>query len=424
MIKLFNGDCLEVLKTKPADSVDSLVTDPPAGIHFMSKEWDKSSDFIPVMSNIFKECLRVLKPGAHGLVWAIPRTSHWTATALEQAGFEIRDVVTHIFGSGFPKSLDVSKAIDKMYGAEREVVSPIKTNIGIQGNNYDKKSEQGSVEITIASTFEAKQWEGWGTALKPASEHWILVRKPLGESTIAKNVLKHGTGGLNINGSRIGTELVENGRAGRSNKAGGVMNAGMSPQGFEPKEGRFPANFVLSHNEDCKLVGTKESFGKRPYNGKELEPERKYKETIESWQCTEGCAVKMLDEQSGSNGASRFFYCAKASRKDRNEGLEGMPEKYNDFQRASSGLSQGKNPITGERSGNIIPPQANHHPTVKSTKLMEYLINLITPPNGLILDPFMGSGSTGVAAKRLGFNFVGIEKEKEYFEIAEKRIAS
>lgn len=353
---LIKDDCLVALKGISENSIDSLVTDPPAGISFMGKQWDSGNNFIPAMTKVFKECLRVMKPGAHGLVWALPRTSHWTATALEAAGFEVRDVVTHIFGSGFPKSFNL-------------------------GN-------------------------GWGTALKPASEHWILIRKPCSEKTVAANTLKHGTGGINIDGCRIEsnyteTELKRNFTGfGRpcENKSGWAFRG---EQGTVPHSaGRFPANLVLSHNEDCE------------------ESPHVFADGSTQSGCTEGCAVKMLDVQSGvlknggpnyaggnrnsmfgnaavieptkfagdSGGASRFFYCAKASKKDREEG--------------------------------------NNHPTVKSTKLMEYLITLVTPPNGTVLDPFMGSGSTGKAAIKLGFKFIGIEKEQEYFEIAEKRITA
>lgn len=395
---LINADCSEYLKTLEENSIDSLVTDPPAGISFMGKEWDKGDNFVESMTEIYKECLRVLKPGAHGLVWAIPRTSHWTATALEQAGFEIRDVVTHIFGTGFPKSLDVSKAIDKMMGAEREA-SP--------------------------ASPEAKRWSGFGTALKPASEHWILVRKRLSESTVAKNVLKHGTGALNIDASRISVSENDPNHRSIENKtilgttfgSKDIIKSVSTGKSQLGTQGRFPANLVLSHNEDCDE------------------------------QCTEFCPVKMLDEQSGVSksvggtgkatlnyklsqnktgqryfnfgdigGASRFFYCAKASKRDRNEGLDGMPSyrSQSDFRKDGFG-------------GNRSDPDnytftKNIHPTVKNTKLMEYLIRLITPPSGVVLDPFMGSGSTGVAAKRLGFGFVGIEKDPEYFEIAKVRI--
>jgi|ERR1700761_23663 len=326
-MKILLGDCLKQLKTLEDSSVDSLITDPPAGISFMGKDWDDDKggrdQWIAWMTDVMKECLRVMKPGAHGLVWALPRTSHWTATALENAGFEVRDVITHLFGSGFPKSHNIAKAIE---------------------------------------TAEAKQWEGWGTALKPASEHWILVRKPCSEKTVAKNVLKHGVGGINIDECRIGSNpgySYPNG-AGGSSFSVGKGTDGTRTIPVQSTQGRFPANLVLSHSEHCTDT-----------------------------ECDQECAIKRLDEQSGilkQGGASRFFYCAKASKADK--GSE------------------------------------NTHPTVKSTKLMQYLIKLITPPNGVVLDPFMGSGSTGVAATELKFEFIGIEKEPEYHEIALKRVAS
>lgn len=389
---VINGDCLEILKELPDSSVESLITDPPAGISFMGKAWDDDKggrkQWIAWMSEVMSECIRVMKPGAHGFVWALPRTSHWTATALEDAGFEIRDVVTHLFGSGFPKSLNVGKLV--------------------------------------------KEFEGWGTALKPASEHWILVRKPCAEKTVAANVLKHGTGGINIDASRIrtneDTSRVTNAAMRGNNFVSGRTEKG--PIGGGHAQGRFPANLVLSHNDDCVEVVT---------------------EAVSAWECTPGCAVVMLDEQRGnlgesaggndrfrdghhykdsgpgkpcgfgdSSGASRFFYCAKASKKDKNAGLEGMPEKQ--VRSAGGTTSSGKPTMEGrDRFGSM---QQNTHPTVKSSTLMSYLIKLITPPNGIVLDPFMGSGSTGVAAKREGFKFIGIEKEPEYFQIAEKRISA
>lgn len=417
-MKLFNDDCLNILKTLPENSIDALVTDPPAGISFMGKSWDSDKGgrdaWISWMTEVMSETIRVLKPGAHGLVWAIPRTSHWTATALENAGFEVRDVITHLFGSGFPKSLDISKAIDKAAKVEREIISENinvrgRQNKGFAGGDYANSKRENSKclkdasknvsVITAPKTQNAKQWEGWGTALKPASEHWILVRKPLSEKTVAANVLKWGVGGLNIDGCRIrvSPEYPNHRKAsvpftskGYTAGVGGLH--GRPTENLDAK-GRFPANLVFSHTPYC----TEE-------------------------QCDIECAIKMLDEQSGNvksagvykaektergfsntgmfkagytsnrytgeqGGASRFFYCAKVSTRERNEGAE-----------------------------------ENKHPTVKSQKLMGYLIKLVTPPNGIVLDPFMGSGSTGCAAIKEGFDFIGIEKEHEYFETANARL--
>lgn len=413
MINILNSDCLDALKTLLDDSIDSLVTDPPAGISFMGKAWDSDkggrSGWIAWMTEVMKECHRVLKPGAHGLVWAIPRTSHWTATALEDAGFEVRDVITHLFGQGFPKSLDISKAIDKSAGAEREVIGEKLTGKARTAEGW--QGGQQLVSVTAPATASAKEWEGWGTALKPASEHWILIRKPCSEKTVAANVLKWGVGGLNIDGSRVGTEVITQNQVNLTGGGGRYIifqkdlqtetNAALTstmPGGMPTLRkttettGRFPANLVLSHSDDC-----------------------------EEDQCSFSCAVKALDVQSGalkfsyatnegkassiyggklkaernvvnkgrqgdSGGASRFFYCAKISGRERGED--------------------------------------NKHPTVKPKKLMGYLIRMITPPGGKVLDPFMGSGSTGIAAKECGFKFVGIEKEKDYFEISKARIGA
>lgn len=457
-MNLLKGDCLEVLKTLPDNSVDSLVTDPPAGIGFMGKEWDHHKggrkEWIAWMTEVMTECLRVMKPGAHGLVWAIPRTSHWTGAALEDAGFEVRDVVTHLFGSGFPKSMDISKAIDKAAGAEREVLG---LKLFADGQTYNggelsgragmmsEGKPRGPALETAPATDDAKQWQGWGTALKPASEHWILVRKPCSEKTVAANVLKWGCGGINIDACRIPHAGAEDKAAaaaasqrscrdqneGRS--AYGQFNDGAgSIPGFMAKldAGRFPANLVLSHNPDC-----------------------------EDDQCVLGCAAAMLDAQSGrtkstaamrgtvgrhdagspgterrkeysnsvrghedSGGASRFFYCAKTSTSERNAGLEGMPDTEG-RRNFSSGMEY-KLQANGTRTSIEQHPVKNHHPTVKPQKLMRYLCRLITPPKGTVLDPFMGSGSTGVAAKAEGFDFIGIEREAEYIAIAERRIAN
>lgn len=363
--QLLLGDCLSVLKTMADNSVDSLITDPPAGISFMGKEWDSAKggrkEWVEWMASVMRECLRVMKPGAHGLVWAIPRTSHWTATALEDAGFEVRDVITHLFGQGFPKSLDISKAIDKAAGAEREVIGQKDVGPDMRGGNFENSSGRMVADITAPATDAAKQWSGWGTALKPASEHWILVRKPCAEKTVAANVIEWGAGGINIDGCRID---LKHGEATHGSGASQSKNSfTYNYQNGEKRigvpniistQGRFPANLVLSHSPYCT-----------------------------DDQCDIECAIERLDGQS-TQEASRFFYCAKISTSERGKG--------------------------------------NNHPTVKPQKLMRYFCKLITPPGGLVLDPFMGSGSTGVASKSEGFDFIGIEQNESYFEIAQKRI--
>lgn len=277
--RVLNGDCLAELKKLKPNSIDSLVTDPPAGISFMGKDWDGDKggrdQWIAWMRDVMAECLRVLKPGAHALVWAIPRTSHWTTTAIEDAGFEIRDVVTHLFGSGFPKSLDVSKAIDKAAGAEREVVSTIKKTPSAakchEGWERPWAKDKTTMDITAPSTDAAKQWQGWGTALKPAAEFWVLARKPLSERTVAKNVERWGTGALNIDGCRVGTESTRRPLGRKMDVYGGRSEDSQSLEKIGGSDsGRFPANLVLSHTPYC----TED-------------------------QCDIECAIREMDRQSG-----------------------------------------------------------------------------------------------------------------------------
>ena len=355
------------------------------------------------------------------------------AWALEDAGFEVRDVVTHLFGSGFPKSLDVSKAIDKAAGASREVVGPRKDTDGrcrttepaSGGKITSGICMQASSTIrsgnmdTAPATDDAKRWQGFGTALKPASEHWILIRKPCSEKTVASNVLKWGTGAINVDASRVASPDANLNSKQRT--TGKSLSGHWGTEGNERSkysaQGRFPANLILSHSSFC-----------------------------DDTQCDIECAVAEMDRQSGTlksgtspsrrpcgmgyhgsgpqdgieqrptneGGASRFFYCAKASKREKNAGLEGMPKKLiGTWGGEEADLTQGKGPTI---------PRANFHPTVKSTKLMTYLIRMITPPGGVVLDCFAGSGTTGVAAVSGGWHFIGIERDKEYFKIAKKRI--
>ena len=321
---LILDDCLVYLKTLEANSIDSIVTDPPYGLKFMNKHWDHD---VPKVE-IWTECLRVLKPGGHLLSFGGTRTYHRLAVNIEDAGFEIRDQIQWIYGSGFPKSHNIKEG----------------------------------------------EFKGWGTALKPANEPIVLARKPI-EGTVAQNIEKWSCGGLNINECRIALlnnepdlRSITNAKMACNNKSWVLANKGNKIIEVYNKEGRWPANVIF--DED---------------------------------------AAEMLGEPS------RFFYCAKASKSERNAGLEGMPEK-------KCPKFDGGNFIRGNNNNAKETKNENFHPTVKPIKLMEYLCKLITPPNGTILDPFMGSGSTGLAAKNLGFNFIGIEKDAEYFEIAKKRI--
>ncbi len=642
--QIIEGEALEVLREIPTESVDSMVTDPPAGISFMSKNWDHDhggrQEWVASFSAIFSESLRVLRPGAHALVWAIPRTSHWTATALEDAGFEIRDVVVHLFGTGFPKSANVSKMIDKAAGAEREVVGRGKwaanrepgramqpTGQGLRVTNEDTR------DITAPATEAARTWEGWGTALKPAAEHWILCRKPL-KGTVAGNVIEHGTGALNVDGCRIGSESTK-----RTQNADGVLKHGgensrphhgnVTPKETGSPSGRWPANVVFSHDSRCVLVGEKRvkigSGGAATRKDADVTPSGDMDNShpgadTPAYQCVPECAVRLLDEQSGeltsgaglkdgskrtgmrgnpaarrgpeyntnTGTASRFFKVFDAPRDcwicgvspSTNHGTMTVPcEPANDAkkstavresgsvhdgvqptklhareargakQNSSAGNAGSRSPPTKARPDNtalgpvtttpgeqsalhagcagglceicatsIVPALAggkhsrieeslagldsisehrrrililshalaveslgstdtisttatlsawsgfalraiegttkrefrepttkigptrlrycskpstrerdiggvtNRHPTVKSAELMAYFCRLVTPPGGTVLDPFCGSGSTGIAALREGFDFIGIEREEEDAELARRRI--
>jgi hypothetical protein len=336
-VTLYHGDCVAVMRGMADNSVDAIVTDPPAGIAFMGKAWDSDRggrrQWIAWLAEVMTEAHRVLKPGGHALVWALPRTSHWTATALEDAGFEVRDRIAHHFGSGMPKSPSV---------------------------------------------------------LKPATEDWWLARKPLSEPTVAANVLRHGTGALNVDACRIGTTRDVPASHSRTESTIGVIGIGnrRCPDELNPNIGRWPANVIFSHSLFCTADA-----------------------------CHESCPVALLDRQSGvrksgekrprtapmQNGvygryrqdqvnyfpasegtASRFFYVSKASRRERGEG--------------------------------------NGHPTVKPLVLMRYLCRLITPPGGIVLDPFAGSGTTGLAALAEGFGCVLIEQEAEHVAIIRRRL--
>jgi len=397
------------------NSIDAIVTDPPYELGFMGKQWDASG--IAYNIQLWAQCLRVLKPGGHLLAFGGTRTYHRMACAIEDAGFEVRDSIQWIYGSGFPKSLDVSKAIDRAAGAEREIVGERK----LGGNAAQSTQEKGgtfasntnsvgvepiSVPITIPATEEAKQWEGWGTALKPAHEPIVLARKPF-DGTVANNVLTYGTGALNIDKSRVGNEIIKT-SGGRSVVVSGDERVGAAlgmygesaPLNTE-HQGRWPANVIHDGSDEVVGLFPSSKAGKpRPDRG-----------TGGIW--SESMGIPCGPQYGDDGSAARFFYCAKASKADRNAGLDGMPEKRPD-DRTTTGMG------TFEEKG--VAKQANHHPTVKPTELMRYLCRLITPPNGIILDPFAGSGSTLVAATLEGFGSIGIEMTAEYIPIIEARI--
>ena len=422
-IDLRLGDCLEVLKTIPDNSIDSVVTDPPYGLSFMGKKWDYD---VPSV-DVWTECLRVLKPGGHLLSFAGSRTYHRMAVRIEDAGFEIRDQIMWVYGSGFPKSHNIGKAIDKIEGNEREVLGT-KADFSMDGakRNPNNHREVGEAAREIQHEYGYKQgwdapvtkgnsdWEGWGTALKPAHEPIVMARKPLSEKSIAENVLKHGTGGINIDGSRIemkdkGNINFERPRVRESVNPNWILKQAhdyTDPQYKEYNEqGRFPANIIFDE-EAGQLLDQQSGKSKTKAN-------KNYKHSKTDTESNTFTGRGTYTPREDEGGASRFFYCPKAAKSDRNEGLDDEPTR----------TKNRVNPGGLENDPRWAPIQVkNNHPTVKPVDLMRYLINLVTPPNGTILDPFMGSGSTGKAAVRCGVNFIGIEKEQEYMEIASARI--
>jgi len=367
-IKLMLGDNMESLKKLADNSVDSIVTDPPYGLSFMGKKWDYE---VPSV-DFWKEALRVLKPGGHVLSFGGTRTYHRMVVNMEDAGFEIRDQIQWLYGSGFPKSLNIGKKIS--------------------------------------------EYEGWGTGLKPANEPICLARKPLSEKTIVDNVIKWGTGGINVDGCRIGTELVKsNGYYNLDNDLNSLSRSGSTTKSKDEyngsiNEGRWPAN-ILFDEEAAAELDKQSGISKSSKN--DIRKSNGISSGISSMK---GIGVKQGDnngEYDDKGGASIFFYVAKVSKKERNLGLENNEDK--ELRVLNSGL--GGTPQE-ERS----LPVKNNHPTLKPINLMSYLIKLITPEGGVVLDPFMGSGSCGIAAALGDFNYIGMELDEDYFKIAEQRI--
>jgi len=413
MFKLLHGDCLNTMPTLEENSVDAIVTDPPYGLSFMGKNWDHG---VPGEA-FWQEALRVAKPGAHLLAFGGSRTYHRLACAIEDAGWEIRDTIMWVYGSGFPKSHNVSKAIDKEAGAEREYVGegvyasrkPRPYEGGTALNISVKDNRQGN-PITAPATPLARQWDGWGTALKPAHEPIIMARKPF-PGTVAQNVTTWGTGAINVDGGRVdGIPWQAHDATGLAKK---FFTEGVAPVVHEEPHpnGRWPANLIHDGSEEV-LAGFPVTgpSSDRPRNNGEFKSVAKGRELPH---------VTYGHNDTGS--AARFFYCAKASKADRDEGCGHL-----DLRQTIGG--GGTNDPNGDdvcgKYGSVKSLARNHHPTVKPTDLMRYLVRLVTPPNGIVLDPFMGSGSTGKAAILEGFGFVGIEREREYIDIAAARIGA
>lgn len=519
---LHRGDCIEVLRTLPDNSVDSIVTDPPYGLSkepdmlevlrhwlagddykhtgsgFMGKSWDS---FVPGPA-VWREALRVLKPGGHLLAFFGSRTYDMGTLAIRIAGFDIRDQIMWLYGSGFPKSLDVSKAIDKAGGdalawrafseayaasvaASAMTHADIDRALGIKSSScywarmdhrggmpprhhwervrellalpaefarlYDEAEREvighrdrgfapgtnavygeysGDTRVTAPATDAARQWEGWGTALKPAHEPICVARKPL-VGTVAANVLEHGTGALNIDGCRVGMSEADAAyiadRIGGFNNTRSIGGNGAYSGGdtmdraasYDATKGRWPANVIHDGSEEV-LDGFPDS------NGSGSARTLKRGKRDDEW----GMADKPSElRDAGPGSAARFFYCPKASKADRDEGLDDMPAVHRP--NGNKWTDTDYRVANGEREpGRESGPRRNIHPTVKPTALMAYLCRLVTPPGGVVLDPYMGSGSTGKAAMREGFQFIGIDKDEDengkplgYLDIARSRIA-
>ncbi len=500
---ILQGDCLEQMKKLDDNSVDSIVSDPPYALNFMNKKWDAE---VPSVA-IWQEALRVLKPGGHLLAFGGTRTYHRLVVNIEDAGFEIRDQIQWLYGSGFPKSTDVSKRIDKEAGAKGESYideSFLKRNPKDNSDGVLESGLKDGISGAIRfkpSTDQAKQYQGWGTALKPANEPICVARKPLEKGlTVAQNVLKYGTGGINIDESRIGTETIHTGRW-----PANIILDEAAAEALNTQAENVSRFFQVIKNENCDkesecnplyvnivIMNLKTILainGLTVHSNAAVKPEEKLVQNVKSaGNLSDSCATLIaqhivevtsldfksqalqayldsiqdfknyilsqslvliakrwastgiipttqslsklfgyarlatdesinLENQRNNNAPTRFLYQAKASKSERNKGLEGMPLK-------ESGIKNDSGRGFSESDPHKKILNQNHHPTVKPIKLMEYLIRLVTPKGGTTLDPFMGSGSTGVAAKNLGFNFIGIELNPEYVEIAEKRIES
>lgn len=432
-IKLMQGDNVKSLKLLPDNSIDSIVTDPPYGLSaaknsgktskggFMGKLWDYD---VPSVE-FWKEVYRVLKPGGHVLSFGGTRTYHRMVVNMEDAGFEIRDQIMWIYGSGFPKSLNIGKAYDKKNGNEREVIGT-KNDFALDGK-VRKPEVHKPMSETINSDQKygykqgwetpvdkgSSQYEGWGTALKPANEPICLARKPLSEKTIVDNVIKWGTGGINVDGCRIATDDMtdyEN-NTNRSNVKGHWGNSD-GAEVVANEGGRFPAN-ILFDETAAEMLDEQSGISKSTKGN--------MKGGFDSKVNTYVGGGGIIESERGFNdkgGASRFFYVAKVSKKERNLGLDGFEDK---IMKQHIVQSEGRTDA-GKNESSI--PTKNYHPTLKPINLMTYLCRMITPPGGIVLDPFMGSGSTGIAALLEGFRFVGMELDEEYFKIAEARVNS
>lgn len=412
--KLYSGSMLDMLEVIEPNTIDSIVTDPPYELNFMGKGWDNSG--IAFQKETWQKCYKVLKPGGYLLAFGGSRTFHRIACAIEDAGFEIRDTIMWLYGSGFPKSMNIGLAIDKKNGVENRT-GEVRTN-GNKGGGVNTFDDDNYVWKNEFEVREAQnEWKGWGTALKPSFEPIIVARKPF-KSSLVDNVIEYGVGGINIDECRVEPTGEDIGRNNHTNPYGNKRTWSVSktpPQNTTGRyEGRFPANTILTYDETdfdevCGGFPQSKSKGAFPkkINGKSNITFRSDEER------------ENRIELNDSGSASRYFYCAKASKKDRDEGLDTfIEEKVNDGRQTPI-----DNPFQrGETQ------RKNTHPTVKPTELMQYLVRLVTPNNGTILDPFNGSGSTGKAVmyenkeKNKNYKYIGIELTEEYLPITKARI--
>jgi site-specific DNA-methyltransferase (adenine-specific) len=417
--KLHTGDNREVLKSMPDNCVDSIVTDPPYELGFMNKKWDSSG--ISYDQGLWSECLRVLKPGGYLLAFGGTRTFHRLAVAIEDSGFELRDTIMWLYSSGFPKSLDVSKNLDKLAGVE-DLRPDDGPNPSRRPSAYTWSSGNGHTAMrpdrkTSAYSDEAKLWEGWGTALKPAYEPIIVARKPL-DGTVVNNLLKWGVGVININGCRINYASEADKKLGQSSRPS--TSKGMSyysesySDSFDRTDrssinGRWPANITFDEtaaallDEQSGISRSSQRVGKR--SGKDSG-------TFGEFSGQDNVVMGHSD----SGGASRFFYVSKTSLKEREAGLDHLPLTRESDCQKDDGVG-GDNPRNRTNTA-----RRNHHPTIKPIELMRYLVRLVTPKGCVVLDPFMGSGSTGCACALEGMDFIGIDIDPSYVIIAEARI--
>jgi len=435
---LLKGNCLELLAEMPDNSVDSIVTDPPYELGFMGKSWDNLG--IAYNVELWSQALRVLKPGGHLLAFGGSRTYHRLASAVEDAGFEIRDQIMWLYGSGFPKSLNIAKSIENKITTGSAAKNGFhklegeRTGEGRIGM-YDTVEEQGFRKVNPnqlgafnldPTTPEAQQWQGWGTALKPAHEPIVVARKPL-IGTVATNVLTYGTGALNIDASRVAHQSeADRASATPQGKVTSNLSAGAAPDVDnagrvevsrpDTSLGRWPANVIHDGSEEVL-----EGFP----NSKSGKPGVRLSDGFNSGVYGTGMGIKSGQdngEYGDSGSAARFFYCAKASKSERNAGLDIEQFPLKNYTEANKMGGAGDTMLTG--SGNPRDSRKqNFHPTVKPIALMRYLVKLVTPPNGTVLDPFLGSGTTAVAAILEGFNWMGCEMTEDYWPIIEARVA-